>query len=114
MTTLTPEDRDALRALAAEYDDDGFSPLPSKAGDAIHTLLDALDQAEAERDGARELLNAHKCDEQAERAYQRAMRAEAERDHARAQVDRVRDVLDRARDEFEQPNEADIRRALEG
>ena len=84
MTTLTPEDRDALRALAAEYDDDGFSPLPSKAGDAIHTLLDALDQAEAERD------------------------------QARAQVDRVRDVLDRARDEFEQPNEADIRRALEG
>lgn len=53
MTTLTPEARDALRALAAEYDDDGFSPLPSKAGDAIHTLLDALGQAEAERDQAR-------------------------------------------------------------
>ena len=35
-------------------------------------------------------------------------------DQAEARIKAVRDVLDRARDEFEQPNEADIRRALEG
>lgn len=40
--------------------------------------------------------------------------AEHRADEAEARIKAVRDVLDRARDEFEQPDEADIRRALDG
>lgn len=41
-----------------------------------------------------------------------ALRARAQQAEARIQA--VRDVLDKAHDEFEQPDEADILRALDG
>lgn len=50
------------------------------------------EKAEAERDAALRTMDEHRCDEQAERAYGRAMRAEAERDALCAQVESVRQL----------------------
>ena len=50
MSTLTPDDRDRLRALADEYDDSTIDGGPDAAAGAIRRLLEALDRAEAERD----------------------------------------------------------------
>ena len=58
-------------------------------GKYVRAILDALDAAEAERDGAVRALNEHRCDEQAERAYSRAERAEAEAERVRAEVARL-------------------------
>ena len=44
----------------------------------------------------------------------RAYEAEGKLWQAEARIKAVRDVLDRAHDGFEQPDEADIRRALDG
>lgn len=40
-------------------------------------------------DAATEVLDAHRCDESAERAYKRTIRAEAERDAALAAIERM-------------------------
>ena len=50
------------------------------------------EKVEAERDAALRTMDEHRCDEQAERVYGRAMRAEAERDALCAQVESVRQL----------------------
>ena len=66
---------------------------------------DRAEKAEEERDEARATKNMHK---------ERAQQALADLDRAEARIKAVRDVLDQARDESERPNEAAIRRALDG
>ena len=52
-------------------------------------MTEARDNARAERDAALRTMDEHRCDEQAERAYGRAMRAEAERDAHRERAERA-------------------------
>ncbi len=93
MTTLTPEDRARLRDLAHRMLETPVRGAASTAlAEGVTALLDALDEAEAElaterqaASAAREVMDRHRCDEQAERAYRRAERAEAA-------VQRVRDL----------------------
>lgn len=80
--------------VAITWDDHGgevFMPADAEfiaaARTAIPALLDALDAAEAELAAERrvaraawDVMDRHRCDEQAERAYRRAERAEAELD----------------------------------
>lgn len=60
------------------------------ARNALPALLDALDQAEADRDW--NLRSSRLSKEERIKANARADQAEAERDQARAQVDRVREL----------------------
>lgn len=67
----------------------------------VLALLDALDQAEADRDW--NLRSSRLSKEERIKANARADQAEFERDHARAQVDRVRELLTKWVDEYGDP-----------
>ena len=57
----------------------------------LHDLVSAIPTAV--HDAVTEVLDAHRCDESAERAYKRTIRAEAERDAALEAIERCRGVL---------------------
>ena len=76
-------DRDRLRELADEYDDSTIDGGPDVAAGAIRQLLEALDQAEAERDKYIHLIGVL--------AEQVAAR-EANQEQVRAALDRVREL----------------------
>lgn len=65
-----------------------YYPAMKRIFEALPALLDALDQAEAERDW--NLRSSRLSKEERIKANARADQAEAERDQARTQVDRVR------------------------
>lgn len=65
----------------------GATTIPEDTPDWVDLL--------AERDAALQVMNEHRCGEQAERAYRRTLRAEAERDEARKELAALQ-VLDGA------------------
>ena len=97
-------DRDRLRELADEYDDSTIDGGPDMAAGAIRRLLEALDQAEAERDW---LVRSSRLSKEGR------IKANARADQAEARIKAVEDVL--AHHPYGGPDqEAAIRRALDG
>lgn len=86
-SSLAPVDEDACYVDAAY---DNHPALPCRFT-VYQPWVDLL----AERDEALQVMNEHRCGEQAERAYRRTLRAEAERDEARKELAALR-VLDGA------------------
>ena len=77
----------------ADYPLDGENALVERVTDAIFAAFPVLSRTTSP-DAATEVLDAHRCDESAERAYKRTIRAEAERDAALAAIERVRAEAD--------------------
>ena len=67
------------------YDEHGYAEAWSR-------LMAEVRSQVAVPDAATEVLDAHRCDESAERAYKRTIRAEAERDAALSTVAKVREL----------------------
>lgn len=84
---LTPEDRDRLRELADEYDDSTIDGCPDMAAGTIRQLLEALDQAEADRDW---LFRSSRL------AKEGRIKANARADQAEARIKAVRELCDTA------------------
>ncbi|MFI8778243.1 hypothetical protein ACIGH6_14320 [Brachybacterium paraconglomeratum] len=106
---------------------------PDLCDEVVNGLWAALNQQEAELDSW--MARAYEAEKRACQAEKRLagwmehwnatartgavdevaaiLEANTRADQAEARIKAVRDVLDQARDEFEQPDEADIRRALE-
>ena len=137
-------DRDRLRAdietgkrltgtIDAGWEED-YYPAMARIFEAVPHLLDQIDQQEAELDSW--MTRAYEAEKRAWKAETRLagwmehwnatartgavdevaaiLEANARADRAEARIRAARDVLNRARDEFEQPDEAAIRRALDG
>lgn len=80
---------EAVEAAARAYIESGLPNVPRRAGRHYHAMHAALTAAAPHI--AAQALDGHCCDEQAERAYRRAMKAEAENRDLRAGIEALRD-----------------------